>query len=174
MSLHFEPILSGVSYSIKPKSQTPHLKFHHYWLEYGWEYRCAYKSTDWSNNRCWRTIHWGRSPLLCATEIAGSCLVYLFAQKLNWMDTKFNINWKVRRHFVPGTNCPTALCTSPETYCPYWCTLPGDILSHFLNMNPHTLGKACAYLRHILDISWAIFGHICGIYVRKPLFNWHF
>ena len=92
MSLHFEPILSGVSYSIKPKSQTPHLKFHHYWLEYGWEYRCAYKSTDWSNNRCWRTIHWGRSPLLCATEIAGSCLVYLFAQKLNWMDTKFNIN----------------------------------------------------------------------------------
>ena len=41
-------------------------------------------------------------------------------------------------------------------------------------MNPHTLGKACAYLRHILDISWAIFGHICGIYVRKPLFNWHF
>ena len=24
----------------------------------------------------------------------------------------------VRRHFVPRTNCPTALCTSPETYCP--------------------------------------------------------
>ena len=80
MSLHFEPILSGVSYSIKPKSQTPQLKFHHYWLEYGWEYRCAYKSTDWSNNRCWRTIHWGRSPLLCATEIAGSCPVCFYAR----------------------------------------------------------------------------------------------
>ena len=32
--LHFEPILSRVLYSIKPQSQTPHLKFHH-WLEYG-------------------------------------------------------------------------------------------------------------------------------------------
>ena len=91
--------------------------------------------------------------------------VYYYKElKHNWSCTvKCKVTFLVRRHFVPRTNCPTALCT-----------LPGDILSHFLNMNPHTLGKACAYLRHILDISWAIFGHICGIYVRKPLFNWHF
>ena len=43
-----------------------------------------------------------------------------------------------------------------------------------LNLNPHTLGKACAYLGHILDLSWAIAGHISGIYIRKPLSNWHF
>ena len=39
--------------------------------------------------------------------------------------------------------------------------------------SPH-LANACAYLGHIWDISWAIFGHISGIYIRKPLFNLHF
>ena len=62
----------------------------------------------------------------------------------------------VRRQNVPTTKCPTALCTSQATWYPNLCTLPGDILSHFLNFDPHTLGKAWAYLGHILDISWAI------------------
>ena len=130
-------------------------------------------SSSLSPLRCRRAISFGwflsilRKP---SSQVLGSFLTQTSLQHIREGFPKKT----VRRHFVPRTNCPTALCTSPETYCPNWCTLPGDILSHFLNMNPHTLGKACAYLRHILDISWAIFGHICGIYVRKPLFNWHF
>ena len=65
--------------------------------------------------------------------------------------------------------------------------LPGDIMSqlmhppgrHFVPLSQFKspyLGKSLrvsqVYLGYIL--AWAIFGHISGIYIRKPLFNWHF
>ena len=56
--------------------------------------------------------------------------------------------------------------------------LPGDIMSqlmhpprrHFVPLSQFE----SPHLGQIWDISWAIFGYISGIYIRKPLFNLHF